>query len=812
VNKRIEIVRRFNGGLRFRSAALFKSTKSKKYKFFLENVVSINGIQNIEMSPVTRSLRILYDPAKIEEQSLLNRLTAIVHKARKHSSKDVPLSFHPMGLKEGPRAIHCYDNILSSWQINHSSPGRLRVSNSLLYRKRMCLHHIEEKLMKVPGIERVSANAVSQSVLILYQEEKISRQKILALLQSSFMEAVSLFAGKDKIDSTSAVTTTSLALAIAGDYLFPPLIPFNTALLLYSAKPTFDKAKKNLFKRKKFGIEILDAAVTLSCLATGQIFAAALMVFLVNFGRNMLNKPSEDSKKLLSHLIYKVPRFAWLVKGEKRIEIHIEDLKPGDRIVLEKGDIVPADGVIYQGNALLEEQSFGHILPVKKNKSDLVFAAAKVLKGRIFVEVKTTSKESSIAKLKDVLLKTSGHKRKVQHLGEKFQEYAVLPTLGMSLLGYGVGGFDSAMAVITTDYGTGLKVMTPMAFLSTLGMATREQIFIKEVNAFERLADVDTVILRKNPVLDQKALEVKDVLRLNGLSHEELLGYAAAGQNMLYSPLAQPLVNKAKELNINVPRVFGHNGTMTTQDGSPLLVGNDLLMASHDIKIPSAVRDRMASLKSEGSHLTLVALDQRIVGAVEIGYGDRFLAADIIQELKKRGIQDMRLTSLDKDKSTQELAHSLGIQDYYDGLSVSQEADLIHRCHKNSQKVAVISEAHSPSPIKADVFISLDHLANIETNPADIILQRKDFSKLPLAWDISKKLQKTTQRTVGLIAVPTTLCICGSVFGILGFIPVLLINAGVNFVVTLSNTIPLYRTYEKELQEEMSFIGKLPSK
>lgn len=801
--KDFKIVRSFNGGLRLRSESLFKDIKSERYKNFLEDVFDIRGVKSVDTSPLTRTVRILYDPAEIRGKALCSNLKKILSNSEKYSHKERCQSVNHLILNENIRRLNRFGDVVTTWQVKHSSSGRLRVTHPILYRRSACFDYIEKKMLNTPGIEKLIYNPNSQSILITYQAEKINEKRILSILHLSLAELVSKLKPKDRYDVQRPLTVTSLGLAAAGDYLFPWLIPLSTTLVYYSAKPTFDKAKKNILKKRKFGVEILDSLVTLSCLATGQVFAAALMVFLVGIGRNMLNKPSEETKRLLSRVIYKVPRFTWLIKGKKRIEISIQDLKEGDRIVLEKGDIVPVDGLVYKGTAVLNECNLtGQMDPIKKKAKDEVYASSKIISGKIYIEVKKTASESIVAKLKEVIFKTANYKIKAHRIGEKVQANVILPTLGASLMGYGMGGFDSAMAVVTADYGTGIKVTTPMGFLATLGIATKHRIFIKEGAAFERLAKVDTFLFKKNESLLERQLKIEDVIKLDGIGRNEILGYAVAATDMFYNSLTKALIGEARQLNIDIPKIYRANGMAVTGDGVSLIVGNDLLIESYGIYIPTSIKDRLIFLRHRRRDLVLVALDKNLVGAVEVGRTDSFLATGIIQDLKKKGVKDIILTSSRNDRHIKELANSLGIETCYNGISNKEEARLINRLHKDDRKVAMVSDTYANTCPKADVFISLGGVSDIENNKADVILQKEDFIKLPLVLDISRNLRNNTRRTVGLIAVPNTLCICGAMFGVFGFVQVLLLNSGFNFLATLSNSIPLYRTYEEELQEE----------
>lgn len=800
----IEIIRRFNGGIRFRSG-LFNDIDSPRYKRFLDNVCGIKGVETIETSCVTKSMRILYQPEQIKEKALLKRLEQVGKEAKKKDSKKTGF-IHAAVAKGKVHTLNRYGDIVTGWQIKHALAGRLRIQHRLLYRKKGCLDYLQERLLKTPGIEKVKGNLHTQSLLILYREEKIAKERILSIAHLSLTEALAGVKKKDPFNTRQSLAVTSLGLAAAGDYFFPWLVPLNTVLVWYSAKPTFDQAKENILKKRKCGLEVLDSLVLLGCLGTGQVFAAALMSFLVCMGRGMLNEPSEESKRFLSRVIYKVPRFAWLVKGKTKVEVCIDDLKEGDKIVLEKGDIAPIDGIITSGAAVIDERHLTGQLnaAVQKKRGNELFASTRVLTGKVYLKVRKPVKESVMAELKETVLNATQHKVNAHHIGERVQEKAVIPTLGASLLGYGLGGFDSAMAIVTADYGTGIKTTAPMGFLAALGIATKQGIFIKNALAFERLAGVTTVVFKERDGLTKKEWEVKDIFKFNSISKEEILGYAAAGAGAFYTPLTRALLRKSKEEAIDIPYNYRVNGSMITSGGLDLTVGNYLLLEAYGIAVPDIVKTRANHLKSQNRELVFVALDKYLVGAVEMGRNGRFIAEGVIQELRKKGIAEMYFLARDSADIDQELAPALKIENYFAGISSPEENRLMQGLRRQDKKVAVISHYNYEGSFRPEVTICLNGLTDIRQNKADIILRKEDFLKLPLAWEISRNLRRNTRRTIGLIAVPNTICICGAMFGLLGFVPSMLLNSSCNFVATLSNSIPLYRTYEEELQEEHS--------
>jgi Cu2+-exporting ATPase len=229
----------------------------------------------------------------------------------------------------------------------------------------------------------------------------------------------------DKLDLTMAVATASLPLAAVAQFAFPPLLPASAALFLYTSIPSFQGAKHLLLTERRLGCDVLDVVVILGCLATGQILPGAVLVWCLAFGRNLVKRTEDRSKKMLLNVFGKQPRFVWVVQDGVEVQVPLHTLAQGDVIVVNTGDVVPVDGVVADGFAMIDQHALtGESTPAEKGPGERVFASTVLVAGKLFVAVESSGAETASAKIGKILADTAGYKLARQHAGERLADKA----------------------------------------------------------------------------------------------------------------------------------------------------------------------------------------------------------------------------------------------------------------------------------------------------------------------------------------------------------------------------------------------------
>ena len=190
----------------------------------------------------------------------------------------------------------------------------------------------------------------------------------------------------------------------------------------------------------------------------------------------LVKKTQDNSKKLLLNAFGKQPRYVWLCRDGTEVQIAMDRLEPLDVIAVSTGEVVPVDGIIVQGMAMIDQHALtGESTPAEKGVGDRVFAATLMVAGKILVQVEKSGNETASAKISQILNDTAGYKLSSQHKGERLADKAVVPTLALGAVGMAAMGPGGAVAVLNSDFGTGIRMAAPLAMLSSLALAlTRE--------------------------------------------------------------------------------------------------------------------------------------------------------------------------------------------------------------------------------------------------------------------------------------------------------------------------------------------------
>ena len=562
-------------------------------------------------------------------RELVKKISRLFSQNGAPSNGQSSLVFPPI-LRESKKnvvRVYRHGSILSTWAVKHETEGRIRFQNAALHRKRELCQAIERELMSVPGVDSYHTNDLTASVLVYYNNRQIQKHQLIEILDEVLHKSENI--GKTPTDLDFPLATASLGLAAASQFLAPVFLPISAGVFLYSVIPSFKSAHKVLFKEKRLGVDVLDSIVVITCLGTGQIFAGAVLAWCLSFGRKLLKKTEDDSKKMLLNVFGKQPRFVWLYRDGIEIETPLEKLKLNDIIIVHTGETIPVDGEIVDGMAMIDQHALtGESAPAEKIKGDKVFAATTMLAGKIQVAVTSTGSETTSAKLTRILNDTAGYKLRSQSHGEELADKAVIPTLALASLGLGTIGLNGATAIINCDLGTGIRMAAPLGMLTSLTLCAQHGILVKDGRALELMRKVDTFLFDKTGTLTRERPEVGRILTFGSYSEQQILQWAAAAENKFSHPIAKAILAKFESLGIPMAKTdesqyhVGYGITVNV-DGHTVRVGSARFMKHENISLPSALDQEMENVHDDGNSLILVAVDDALGGAIEMCAANR---------------------------------------------------------------------------------------------------------------------------------------------------------------------------------------------
>ena len=670
--------------------------------------------------------------------------------------------------KKGVVRYYRHDAIVTGWEIVSEQPGRLKLKNPVLYRKNELCQAIERELVSVLGVDKYKTGSFTCAVQIDYDPRQLSKWQLIEILDSALAGAEHP-TKLDKLDLHLPACTASLPLAAMAQFAVPALLPVAAVVFAYTSIPTFREARHVLFEEKRLGVDVLDAIVVIGCLGTMAIFPGAVLCWCLSFGRVLVKRTQDNSKKLLLNAFGKQPRHAWLYRDGAEVQVPLDRLQKGDIIVVNTGEVVPVDGHVVEGMAIIDQHALtGESTPAEKGVGDRVFASTVMVAGKMFVSVETSGSDTASAKISQILNDTAGYKLASQHKGEVLADKAVIPTLTIGAIGLATMGPAGAVAVLNSDFGTGIRMAAPLAMLSSLALCAHKGILVKDGRALELMNEVDTVLFDKTGTLTRERPEVGRIIAANGWDEAEILGFAAAAERKFHHPIALAILHKAQELEIALPptddtRYKVGYGITVEIEGHTVRVGSKRFMEMEGISLPLEVHEALDEAHREGYTMVMVGVDDHLGGAIELQASVRPEVRDIIQGLRRRGVKHNAIISGDHEAPTKKLAESLGMDRYFAQVLPADKADYVAKLQKEGGKVCFVGDGINDSIAlkKANVSISLRGASSIATDTAHIVFLEEGLAKLCDLRDIARDLDHNVKRSWSMILAPNIACIVG---------------------------------------------------
>ncbi|UZR30034.1 heavy metal translocating P-type ATPase [Methylococcus mesophilus] len=670
--------------------------------------------------------------------------------------------------RHGVVHYHRFGKRVTGWQVVSDHTGSIRLKNPVLYRKNNLCQAIERELMSILGVDRYKTHSLRCTVQIDYDPRRLSQANLIEILDSA-LETAEHQEELDKLDLDLTICTLSIPLAATAQFAVPALLPVSAAVFAYTSIPCFQGAYELIFKEKRIGCDFLDSIVVLGCLGTLQILPGAVLAWCLSFGRLLVKKTEDNSKKMLLNAFGKQPRYVWLVKDGVEIEVPMDKVEKGDIVAVHTGDTVPVDGHIVEGMAMIDQHALtGESTPAEKGVGDRVFASTIMVAGKIFVSVEQSGSETASSKISQILNDTAGYKLSSQNRGEKLADQAAVPTLvvgGLAMAAIGPGG---AVAALNSDLGTGIRMAAPLALLSSLALCAQKGILVKDGRALELMGKIDTVLFDKTGTLTRECPEVGRVITANGFAESEVLMYAAAAEQKFHHPIALAILNKAEEWGIGLPATdetqykVGY-GIDVGVNGRRIRVGSPRFMEMEGIALTPEIKEALDAAHLEGYTMVMVAIGDRMGGALELRAAVRPEVKEIVAGLRSRGVKHLAIISGDHEAPTRKLAEELGMDRYFAQVLPADKADYVEKLQQEGRMVCFVGDGINDSIAlkKANVSISLRGATSIATDTAHIVFLEQGLGKLCELRDISRELERNIARSWAMIIAPNVACVLG---------------------------------------------------
>ena len=650
------------------------------------------------------------------------------------------------------------------FKIEHEIRGRVRLH---ICQKRMTCRQadqLEYFLTKLNGVISVKVVERNQDVVICYSDNREEMLRAIQRFSYEKAEAPESYlqnSGREMNGEYWEKMVNHVVLHY-GKKIFLPL-PVRTFLTTLKSVKYIWKGVRTLAKCR-IEVPVLDATAIGVSMLRGDFSTASSVMFLLGFGEILEDwthkKSVDDLARSMSLNVSKV----WLITEDSEVQVGTDEIKPGDRVRIHMGTVIPFDGIVTEGEAMVNEASLtGESMPVAKHESSYVYAGTVMEEGELTIRVKDTSGSTKFEKIVTMIEETEKLKSAVESKAEHLADRLVPYTLAGTALTYALTrNVTKALSILMVDFSCALKLAMPISVLAAIREANAHHITVKGGKFLEAVAEADTIVFDKTGTLTKAQPTVVDVVSFNGDSKENLLRLAACMEEHFPHSMAKAVMDAAKErgltheeMHSKVEYIVAH-GISTMVDGRKAIIGSHhFVFEDEKCTIPVGKEELFRNLPEEYSHLYL-GIEGKLAAVICIEDPLRPEAPEVVKALRKAGFTQIVMMTGDSDRTAKAIAARVGVDKYYSEVLPEDKAKFVEEAKAQGRKVLMVGDGINDSPAlsAADVGIAISDGAELAREIADITIGADDLSVMVTLKEISNglmdKIHKNYRRIVGI--------------------------------------------------------------
>ena len=638
-------------------------------------------------------------------------------------------------------------------------------------------------LLNQSFVHEVFTSHRNGSILIYYEGGIESKNKIFSILDEITMD--DLFEAEP--------TQSQVSREISGDFylklskmvfnraifkIFLP-IPIRNALTIYHS---LNYIWHGLDSLTSFNIDValLDGAAVTGALLHKQYKPASSMMFLLSISDALEDYTLQKAKSTLKDSLALNIDTVWVVgeDGEEK-QCPAVEIDNGDKIKVHMGDVIPVDGKVIEGEAMVNEASMtGEPLAVHKRPGKTVHAGTVIEEGNIIVEVYSMNKETRLNKIIDLIENSEELKAETQSKAEKLADSIVPYSFLATALTYLITRNPTkALSVLMVDFSCAIKLTTPLSIISAMREASDNRMMVKGGKFLENYANADTIVFDKTGTLTNATPKVVEVVPMSRrYKRDDILRMAACIEEHFAHSIATAIVKQAEEEGLlheedhsEVEYIVAH-GIATEYDGKRAVIGSKhFVIDDEKVKVTKTQEKKIAKKAAEHS-VVYLAIDGKLEGLICIDDPVREEAKYVIEELKQLGIENVIMLTGDSESGAKAGAKALGITQYRSQVLPEDKSRIVEELKAEGKTVIMVGDGINDSPAlaAADVSVSMKHSSDIAREVADISLLSDDLYDLVTLRKLSTgMLDKINSNYHHIVAVNGSLL----VLGVLGVIP-----------------------------------------
>ena len=640
--------------------------------------------------------------------------------------------------------------------IRHEIKGRIRFSTE---KQKLSFKEADMFAYYLESLDQVISAKVYErtgNAVVYFQGD---RNKILRQIQKFSFHDQRIIERIPENSSRELMSTyqEKLIIRVAGHLLSKLFLPKSLKMIKAICQSLhFVKKGEDCLRKHKMEVPVLDATAISVSLLRGDYKTAGSVMFLLKVGEILEEWTHKKSVADLARSMSLNVEKAWLKQGETEILASVHEIEEGDEIIVQVGNMIPLDGIVTEGEAMINQASMtGESAPVKKEKGAYVYAGTVVEEGDLVIQVKRASGSTRYEKIIKMIEESEKLKSSLEsnasHLADKLVPYSFLGTVLTYILTRNV---TKAISILMVDFSCALKLSMPIAVLAAMRECQEHKITVKGGKFLEAVSEAETVVFDKTGTLTKAQPIVAEVVAFGGHQRDEMLRLAACLEEHFPHSMANAVVAQAlkeglrhDEMHTKVEYVVAHGIASKVEDETVQIGSYHFIFEDSRCKVLEEDKKKFEAISDEYSHLYL-AISGVLAAVICIEDPLRAEAYEIVRELKKAGIQKVVMMTGDSEKTARVISKKVRTDEFYAEVLPEDKAAFVEKEKQSGHKVIMVGDGINDSPAlsAADVGIAISEGAQIAREIADITISEDALHQLVVLKKISDGLMHRTKQ------------------------------------------------------------------
>lgn len=643
------------------------------------------------------------------------------------------------------------------FKITHRANGRLHLNmakRQFTEQEADVLHYAlleRDEVVKVQVLARIGEVIVTYRgsaapLLQFLRGMKYSDPDLLDLIPAVSARATSV-QYKEKI-------MDEVMLRVLKRFFLP--IPVSTVCTIVDGMPFIIHGLKDVI-HKNFSAEIVHASAIAASLLTGDFSTASSITFLTTVGEILeewtYKKSVDDLAQSLALNVTKV----WKLEDGVARQVNISQIRSGDLIQVTMGNLIPLDGRVESGEAMVNQAALtGESVAVRKAPDISVFAGTVIEEGELIIEVRETSGMTRYDKIVKMIEESESLTPVVQSQAERVVSKLIPYTFGTAVLTFLLTrNITKAASVLMVDFSCAIEVAMPIAVLSAMNESSRHKITVKGGRFLEEISEADTIIFDKTGTLTKATPMVAEVLAMGDRDPDEMLRIAACIEEHFPHSLANAVVRAAKEKHLEHEEMHS-KATYIVAHGIETSIGEDravigsyhFIFEDEGVEVTEEDRAKLEALPAQYSHLYM-AIGGKLAAVIGIEDPIKTETTEVIHRLRRLGFEHIVMMTGDSERTAKAIAAQAGITEFYAEVLPEDKAHFVEQEKAKGHKVIMVGDGINDSPAlsAADVGIAIKEGADIAQEIADITLSGSHLEQLATLRELSDRLMVRMKST-----------------------------------------------------------------